>query len=151
MSDDILDPGEPGDAATSLKAKDLVGHPCIFVPYATGRWDDKEAETDDAGNVVKAAEKGGPYVECHVVKLDRAGIVEESDGVRVSWYRVIPQLEDKIGRYIAAMPVQDQATGNGKSIILTPLSDAMKTVARDAVAALKAEKEYVPPPGEETF
>ena len=139
MSDDLMDPGEPGDASAYLKAKDLVGHPCIFVPREVGEWPARDEERDEQGNVTQKAQGPQKYVECDVHKLDRAGVVESGTGVKVGWYRVLPQIEDKIGHFVAAMPVQDTATGNGKSIILTRLSDDMKKVARGVVEALRQE------------
>jgi hypothetical protein len=64
------------------------------------------------------------YVECEVVTLDRQGIVEHADGVRVSWVRVLPQLEGARDQWVAARPVD-----TGEGIVLEPLSGAARDVA----------------------
>lgn len=133
-TDTIEDPGEPGEPTTYLKAKDLPGFACIFIPRTTGEWPAKEEIKDDAGVVTQKKQGPQPYVECTVHTFDRAGLLESSEGVKVSWVRVYPQLEDKTNRYVAARPEKQ----DDNSIILTPLDEEHKAVARKIVEDLKA-------------
>jgi hypothetical protein len=127
MTDDFVDPGEPGELTGRLKAKDLINKPLIIRPLEVRH--DGEGK-DDAGNP-----KAYTYVKCDVWVLDRAGVVEKGEGVRFSWVRVLPQLEDRVGQFVAGTPVvQDD-----NSRVLQPFTEGGKEIARKVIAEIKAE------------
>lgn len=106
----FVDPADPPEASERLKAGDLKNKVCIFRPQVLGMWDDRE----ENGQV----KKGGRYIECDVWVLDRAGIVEESTGVRISWWRAVAQLEPHIGEFVLASPREQ----DDRSVILIKTS-----------------------------
>lgn len=145
MSDDgFVDPGEPGELQGLMRAKDLLNKPCIFRPHPIQQGQGK----DDAGNP-----QSYDYYPCDVWVLDRAGIVEHGTNVQVSWKRVMPQLSEKVGLFVAATPRR----GDDNSITLQPFTDSGKEIARLAIKEIKSatttdtapEPEYAP--GEEPF
>lgn len=106
----FVDPADPPEASERLKAGDLKNKVCIFRPTAVDVWPDREEEG--------RTKKGGKYIECDVWVLDRAGIVEESTGVRISWWRAVAQLEPHIGEYVLASPREQ----DDRSVILIKTS-----------------------------
>lgn len=128
---EIIDPPaapEPGEGG-SLRAKDLKGHVCIFHPVGEGMWPAKPA-TDD-----KPAQDASPYIDCEVWRLDRAGIVDTSTGVRVSWWRAVPQLQPYMNQYVCARVVEQ----DDRSVILVPLEGEARSVAETALKEIGAE------------
>lgn len=128
MTDDFVDPGEPGELSGRLKAKDLLNKPLIIRPREL-RHDGKG--TDDDGNP-----KAYDYVDCDVWVLDRAGIVEHDTGVRFSWVRVMPQLTDRIGQFVAGTPVVEP----DNSRVLKPFTENGKEIARKVMSEIKAQE-----------
>lgn len=129
----LRDPPEPPEGGSNMRAADLVNKVCVFRPTDMGEWPAKPAVHDEAGNVVDQAKKAQPYVECDVWVLDRAGIVEEGTGVRVSWWKAVEQLKDGIGEFTAAKPKQEDG---GKAIFLQALSGEARDVAAKVVESL---------------
>lgn len=128
MTDEFVDPGEPGDLESGfLKSKDLINKPIIIRPVEV-RHDGKGK--DDNGNP-----QAYTYVNCDVWVLDRAGVVEKGTGVQFSWKRVIPQLSDRIGQFVAATPVVEA----DNSRVLQPFGEKGKEIARRVIADIKAE------------
>jgi hypothetical protein len=134
VTDDFMDPGEPGELTGFLKAKDLINKPLIIKPLAVRH--DGQGKDDD-GNPTSYT-----YVNCDVWVLDRAGVVEKGEGVRIAWKRVIPQLEDRIGKFVAGTPIVEA----DNSRVLQAFSEAGKEIARKVIAEIKAE---APPIAEE--
>ena len=121
----FVDPGEPGELTSGfLKAKDLINKPLIIRPRAV-RYDGKGKDAD--GNPTTYT-----YIDCDVWVLDRAGVVEESTGVRIAWKRVIPQLEDRIDQFVAGTPV----VMDDNSRVLQPFS---KPESRELASRVIAE------------
>lgn len=113
----IVDPGEPGELKGSLRAKDLVNKALLLRPV-------KEDTVP--------GQDGKPwhFVECDVVVLGMGGIEEHASGVRISWVRVIPQLADRIGQWVACRPkVQDD-----NSVALMAFDEGGKKKAADLLA-----------------
>ena len=127
MTDEFVDPGEPGELTGMMKSKDLINKPLIIRPLAV-RHDG--AGKDDDGNPTTYS-----YVNCDVWVLDRAGIVESGKNVQFSWKRVIPQLEDRLGQYVIGTP---RVTDNN-SRILEPFTDKGRELARKVIGEIKAE------------
>lgn len=125
---DLIDPIEPPEGSDFLKAKDFKNKPVILQPvrFAT-----------EAGRIEG---KEWTFVECNVWELDRAGVVQEAENVRVSWWRAVAQLKDHIGSYIACRPVEQE----DNSIILAPLTGDARDVAARVVKDLS---NAVPPSG----
>jgi hypothetical protein len=135
MNYDLEDPEAPPEpGAATLKAKDLKGHPLLIRPTGMGEWPARPEGVDENGQSRKARGPQ-PYVECEIWTLDRMGIVEHSTGVRVSWWRCVAQLQEKIGHLIAARPVEQ----DDRSVILERLSGPAKEAAEKAVAELRSQ------------
>lgn len=132
----FVDPPAPPEVGetTSLRAKDLKGQVCIFQPVGEGEWPAKPATES------KPAQSPQPYIECSVWTLDRAGIVQHQDGVRVSWWRAVGQLREMMGQYIAARVVEQ----DDRSVVLVALEGAARDVAETAIKEITAgpEDEY---------
>lgn len=126
----FVDPADPPEASERLKAGDLKNKVCIFRPTAVDVWPDREEEG--------RTKKGGKYIECDVWVLDRAGIVEESTGVRISWWRAVAQLEPHIGEYVLASPREQ----DDRSVILIKTSsEEWRAAGAAAVDLIKAVPE----------
>jgi hypothetical protein len=97
-------PPEPGEA--TLRAKDLKNKVCLFRAQSLGEW----PATED--------KKAQPYVTCDVWVLDRAGIIEQSADVRISWWRAVGQLSPHLGEIMLGMPVEQ----DDRSVILVSTS-----------------------------
>ncbi len=133
MSD--YDPPPPPEGGSGMRATDLVNKVCIFRTCSTGEWPAKEAADG------QPARKAQPYVECDVWVLDRAGILEEGTGVRVSWFKVYDQLAGgkdarPIGSFTTGMPQQEEG---GKAIVLTKLVGDAAAVANRIVPELESK------------
>lgn len=143
MTDDFVDPGEPGELKTGLRAKNLVNQPLIIRPNAILEAMGK----DDAGN-----DKPYTYVDCDVWVLDRQGVIDHDTGVQFSWVRVMPQLSDRLGQYVAGKPIR----GSDNSITLQPFTEDGKKIARSVIAEIRNTAPATPPAeeysdGEEPF
>jgi hypothetical protein len=125
-TDDFVDPGEPGELTAYMKAKDLLNLALVIRPNEVRHDGDGK---DDNGNP-----KAYTYVNCDVWVIDGSGIVDSGTGVQFSWARVLPQLSDRIGQFVAAKPV---ILGDN-SRVLQPLSDTGKAMARKVIAEIKA-------------
>lgn len=121
----LSDPPPAPEGGGSLRAKDLVNKVCLFRPESLGQWDLKEGET-----------KPRDYVSCSVWVLDRAGILEESENVRVGWWKAVDQLREKLGEYVGAKPVQEEGSN---AIALMPLDGEARTVAERVTAELEGQ------------
>jgi hypothetical protein len=121
MLENILTPGAPGDPVRNLRAKDLKNVPLLVKPGAL-----REQNGQD--------DKPWIYRECEVVVLDRAGIVERSDNVRISWVRAMPQLEAAEGKSLACRP-----TDTGEGIVLNALEGDALRVAQRVVSELDGD------------
>lgn len=126
MTDEFVDPGEPGELTGMMKSKDLINKPLIIRPRAVRH--DGQGKDDD-GNPTTYS-----YVNCDVWVLDRAGVVESGTDVQFSWKRVIPQLADRIDKYVAGTP---RVTDNN-SRVLEPFTDKGKEIARRVIGEIKA-------------
>jgi hypothetical protein len=120
----LLDPPEPPEGGSSMRAKDLVNKVCLFRPTGFGEW----PATDD--------KKAQPYVECDVWVLDRAGILEEGTGVRVGWWKAVEQLRGAIGQVVGAKPEQEQGSN---AIHLLRLEGEARAVAAKVTAEIEAQ------------
>ena len=120
MTDELMDPPEPGDEEPRLKAKNLKNRPLLIRPT------DHRTETGQDG-------KPWEYVECDVWVLDRSGVEEEATGVRFSWWRARNQIKNAMGRFIACRPVEQ----DDNSVILVPLKDEARKVAGQVMADLQ--------------
>lgn len=120
------DPGEPGELQGALKAKELINKPCLIRVTGAGEWDAKPAEYNDDGSVKRKAQGPRPYLECDVAVLGMGGIEEHGQGVRISWQRVLPQLEGKTG-WVAARPKEQ----DDKSIVLLAFNEDGKAKAAE--------------------
>ena len=140
MTDEgFVDPGTPGDLSSGMRAKDLVNKPLLIRPNAVETFDGK----DNEGNP-----KAYQAVVCDVWVLDRAGIIEQGTNVQFSWVRVMPQLTDRLGKFVAATPRRQE----DNSIVLQAFSDDGREIARKAIAEIgsaAAAEEFVD--GGETF
>lgn len=134
MSDEFVDPGEPGDL--SLRAKDLLNKPCLIRPNVVLH---NGKGKDDGGNDTTYT-----FVSCDVWVLDRAGIVESGTGVQVSWKRAMPQLTDRIGKFVAATPRRQ----DDNSVILEAFTEGGKEVARAAIKEILTETPSAQPADE---
>lgn len=130
MTDTFVDPGPPGEppAREYMKSKDLINKPLIILPT--------ELRHDGNGKDNDGNPKAYDYVNAEVWVIDRAGVVEHGEDVQFSWVRVIPQLTDRLGKFVLAKPVVDA----DNSRILVPLSPEAKEVAGKAIAEIRAEK-----------
>lgn len=138
MTDEFVDPGEPGEIGSQhLKAKDLLNKPLIIRPREL-RHDGKG--TDNDGNP-----ESYTYVSCDVWVLDRAGVVESDKNVQFSWKRVVPQLTDRLGQFVAGTPIVE----DNNSRVLQPFTDKGKEIARKVIAEIKAEAAAAALGGEE--
>ena len=113
----ITEPGTPGPEP--LRAKEIKNHSCVLKPTARG-----EAEGKD----------GVPwrYAECDVWMLDRSGVERHESGVRISWKRVLPQVEGKFGQYILCKPKEL----DGGGVVLVGLEGEAREVAKRVVDEL---------------
>lgn len=129
MSDDFVDPGEPGELTGSMKATDLINLPCLIRVTGEGMWDAKPAELNDDGSVKKRAQGPRQYLECDVVVLGAGGIEDHGEGVRISWARVVPsQLSmEHLGRWMPARPKKQ----DDNSIILMGFDEKGKARAAE--------------------
>ncbi len=141
----FTDPVEPPEGGASMKAADLQNKVCLFRPTGTGEWPAKEARVDEQGKEWKA-QGPQPYIECDVWVLDRAGILEEGTGVRVSWWKVVKQLEAvEFGDFVLGMPRKEDDS-NAIVLIKTSKDEWREIGARvvkeiDAAAAVVTERE----------
>ena len=109
----------PAEPSKTPRAKDLKNQPLLIKP---GQRYKKEDGAD-----------GKPWVyhECAVVTLDRQGIVDQYDDVRISWVRVLPQLEASKGQWLAVKPYD-----TGEGIVLVGLEGQELAVAARVVDEL---------------
>jgi hypothetical protein len=110
---------EPGDAG-GMRAKDLRGHACLIQPVGS-----EKEETGRDG-------KPWSYFSCHVFRLDSDGIAEEGKDVRVSWGRVMKQLRDANGGWLAVKPVD----ADNNAVVLEALTGSELEVAERVLADL---------------
>lgn len=147
----FADPGEPGDLKGALKAKDLINKPCLFRVTGQGMWDPKPAVLNDDGSVKFKAQGPRPYFECDVVVLGMDGIEEHGSDVRISWQRVLPQLEGRVG-WVAARPKEQDDNsvillafneqGKAKAAELLPEIDALFGAAADGPVYAEGEEPF---------
>ena len=136
MSDEgFSDPGAVPEGGDRMNAKNLKNQVLLLKPTGTGMWDAKDAVLNEDGSVKIEAQGPRPYVVCDVWVLDRAGVVEEGTGVRFSWWKVVEQLKEKMGRFVGGMPVIEPG---GKARIFVPLDDTHREVATKLVKSLHA-------------
>jgi hypothetical protein len=137
----FTDPVEPPEGGLSMKATDLQNKVCLFRPMARGEWPAKEAHTTEDGTTMKA-QGPRPYVECDVWVLDRAGIIEEGTGVRVSWWKAVAQLEAvEFGDFVLAMPRKED---DSNAIVLIKTSkEEWREIGARVVKEIKAVDETV--------
>ncbi len=137
----LLDPPEPPEGGGLMKATDLVNRSCIFRPTGMGEWPAKPATED------QKAQGPQPYVNCDVWVLDRAGVIESSSDVRVSWWKAVEQLRVSMGQFTGAKPKKEEGTN---AIWLSPLSVEAREVAARVVGEIEAsESAPTPPPDDE--
>jgi hypothetical protein len=115
-----IDPAAPGEPVHTLRAKDLRNTPILMKPG-----DRYEEDGSD----------GRPWIyhECEIITLDRQGIVERADNVRVSWVRTLPQLQAAKDTWIACRPFD-----TGEGVVLQPLEGESRRVAERVLAAIDA-------------
>jgi hypothetical protein len=111
-----VDPGAAG--REPLRAKELKNRALILKPIKLG---------EDEG-------KDGPwrFAECAVWLLDREGVERHEEGVRISWKRVLPQLEDRYGQYVMCRPKEL----DGGAVVLVGLEGDAREVAERVVGEL---------------
>jgi hypothetical protein len=117
----LAKPAAPAAPVQSLRAKDLKNSPCLMRPIVL-----REEDGQD----------GRPWVywACEVAVLDRAGIVGDiHGGVRISWVRTMPQLEEAKGQWLACRPVETDA-----GVVLEALEGAALEVAERVAAEFDA-------------
>jgi hypothetical protein len=114
-----VDPGPAGPEP--LRAKELKNRAVILKPIARG--EEKSKEPGDAPWV---------FAECDVWLLDRSGIERHETGVRISWKRVLPQLEDRYGQYVICRPKEL----DGGVVVLVGLEGDAREVAERVVSEL---------------
>jgi hypothetical protein len=140
----FVDPVEPPEGGLSMKATDLQNKVCLFRPVAHGEWPAKPESVDETGKTIKA-QGPRPYIECDVWVLDRAGIVEEGTGVRVSWWKAVEQLKGvEFGSFVLAMPLKED---DSNAIVLIKTS---KQEWRDTAAQVIKEITSAEPVASET-
>lgn len=134
MTDPFLDPGEPGDVKSALRASDLINLPLLVRVTGEGEWPAREAGVDANGQQIRA-QGPSPYVECDVVVLGASGIEDHATGVRISWRRVVPhQLSiDMAGRWVPCRPKQQE----DRSIILTTFDAKGKAKAAELLPEIE--------------
>lgn len=126
----IVDPPEPPEGGgTTMRAKDLINRSCIFRPTGEGYWPAKPATEHER------AQKAQPFVECDVWVLDRAGVIEEGTGVRVSWWKAVEQL--KAAPPGSFMPGKPRTEEGSNAIYLAPLTPEARTVALAVIESLE--------------
>jgi hypothetical protein len=132
----FTDPVEPPEGGQSIKAADLQNKVCLFRPTAHGEWPAKAAHVDENGKEWKA-QGPSPYIECDVWVLDRAGILEEGTGVRVSWWKAVKQLEAvELGDFVLAMPRKED---DSNAIVLIKTSkDEWREIGARVVKEIQA-------------
>lgn len=137
----FVDPIDPPDPELRMGAADLKNKVCLFRPTAHGEWPAKDATVSEDGRAIKA-QGPRPYIECDVWVLDRAGIVEEGTGVRVSWWRAVEQLKPvALGKFVLAMPVEQQ----DRSVILLKTSkQEWRDIAATAVKEITGKNDAQP-------
>lgn len=141
----IIDPPPAPEGGNQAKPSDLLNQPILVRATGTGVWGEDSKSP------------GKPYIVADVWTLDRAGIVEQHDGMWISWWKAVEQLKDNIGQIVACRPTKQE----DNSIELTPLEGAAREVAVTAAATLSlaaevgATNEDIAPPayadGEEPF
>lgn len=139
MSDEgFQDPAPPPDATERLKGTTMVGQNCLILwSGEEGEWPAKEATPATETEKAQKAKPPQRYLECSVWTLDRAGVVAHADDVRISWWRVVPDLEQNRHKYLCARPTKD--TDN--SIILAKVTDGdVRAAAARLVEELIAGK-----------
>jgi hypothetical protein len=113
----------PPPESSGLRAKDLKNRPCLVLP---GDLKSEKSNRD---------ENDWTFVECRVAVIDRSGIVERGDNVRISWARAVPQLTDFAaeypGEWMPCRPVED-----GNAVILAELEGADLEVAERVLEEL---------------
>jgi len=131
----FLDPGEPGDVKSSMRAGDLINLPLLVRVTGEGEWPAREAHVDEQGRQIRA-QGPTPYVECDVVVLGAGGIENHGTGVRISWRRVVPhQLSiDKQGEWVACRPKQQ----DDRSIVLMGFDEKGKRRAAELMGEIDA-------------
>jgi hypothetical protein len=106
MATMFVDPGEPGDLGPQLRAKDLINKPLFIRPL-------HEAEVEGKDG------KPWRYIECEVAVIGMDSIEDYASNVRISWTRVLPQLRDRIGKWVAAVP----RVGDDNAVVLQPFTE----------------------------
>jgi hypothetical protein len=109
----------PAEPSKSPRAKDLKNQAMLVKPG-------QKYVTEDG-----ADGKPWTYVECEVATLDRQGVVERYEDVRISWKRVLPQLEERKGQWLAV-----KAIDTGEGIILAGLEGQELAIAERVVDEL---------------
>lgn len=142
MTDENMDPGPPAEPGEgSLRAKNLKNAVLVLRPQ---RYGEEPGKADPKTGEVKPWR----YVETDVWVLDRAGIVESGTNVRFSWWRAVPQLQDRIGQFIGCKAVEQ----DDNSVVLVPLEGEARKVAAQVIADLQAGDDTVEaPPNDEDF
>jgi hypothetical protein len=109
----------PAEPNKTPRAKDLKNQAMLVRPG-------QKYVTEDG-----ADGKPWKYVECTVVTLDRQGIVEQYDDVRISWVRTQQQLEASKGQWLAVKPVD-----TGEGVVLVGLEGQELAIAERVVGEL---------------
>jgi hypothetical protein len=76
----------------------LKNRPCILRPTMRGKAESKDGSEWN-------------YIECDVWLLDRSGVERHEEDVRISWKRVMPQLDGKFGQYVLCRPKETEGGG----------------------------------------
>lgn len=131
MSKELVDPDPaPEGGAAQMRAADLKNKVVLLCPTEHDTVEGKDG-------------KPWEFVACNVWVLDRQGIVEEGTNVRISWWKAIAQLKDKMGEFVGAKPTEQ----DDRSVELVPLSGDARKIAAQVVADLSGEP--AAKPGEE--
>jgi hypothetical protein len=109
----------PAEPNKTPRAKDLKNQAMLVKPG-------QKYVTEDG-----ADGKPWKYVECTIVTLDRQGIVERYDDVRISWVRTQQQLEASKGQWLAVKPYD-----TGEGIVLVGLEGQELAIAERVVDEL---------------
>jgi hypothetical protein len=118
---DIVDP--PPVPETHLRPSDLKNRVLLLRPC---RHDVVEGRDG----------KPWEFVECCVWVLDRAGVVEYAENVRLSWRKAVAQLRLVMGQLVACRPVEQE----DRSIELVPLKGEARAVAERVAAGIIADE-----------
>lgn len=118
----IQDPPPAPEGGHNLRAADLKNRVLLLRPTQHDTVEGKDG-------------KPWEFVACDVWVLDRAGIVEQGDGVRFSWWKAVAQLKDSIGRFVACKPVEQE----DRSVELVPLTGEARSVAERVAKEVNGE------------